>query len=188
MLKKLSLLAMAVAALVAFAVPAAAQASEIITNDEGEEATSITAVSTNVKSTTALGTLECGTVDLKLTGSTGSYHGNGTAVGAGEGSHSGPCKSSSGLTVHIDSITASVNLKGGGSGTAEFTYTYRITSPMGTLSCDFNATGTSVSYAPTSSQISIAGTMTGSGAGCPTTGAIHGTFAVTSGGLPVVIH
>ena len=189
MIKKLTLLAaVAVTALVALAIPVAAQAEPIVTNSLGEDATELTAVSTNLKTTTAAGTLECGTVDLQLTGGTGHYQGAGYAVGAGQGSHSGPCKSSSGLTLHVDSFEATIQLNGGGTGTIDFTYTYRITSPSGALHCDFNASGGAVTYAPTSSEISISTSMTGSGLGCATTGNTNGTFAVTSEGESVSIH
>lgn len=70
MFKKPTLLAMA--ALVVFALPAAAWAEPIVTNGLGEDTTDLTAVSSNMTMTTGLGTSEaCGTVDLKLTGSTG---------------------------------------------------------------------------------------------------------------------
>lgn len=189
MFKKLILLAMAVAALVVFVVPAAAQAEPIVTNAEGEDSAEITAVSTNLKITSGLGTIECGTVDLHLSGGTGHYEGTGTGVGAGTGQHFGPCQTSSGLVVHMDSITATLQLWGGGFGSMSATYIYRITTPFGTLPCDFNASAYSVTYTPTGSRFKVGGPLTGSGgAGCPSTGVTHGEFDLTSGGQPVSIH
>jgi len=185
MFKKLTLLAMAVVALVVFAVPAAAQAEPIVTDSLGEEATHITAVSENTVSTTPVGKLECDTVDLTLTGSTGKYHGSGTAKGGATEPHAGPCASSAGFHVHITSITAAVDLP---AKTASFTYAYQLTTPMGTLSCTFTASEAAVSYTSGSDKISVSGSMTGSGPGCATSGSISGEFTVTSGGEPVVIH
>lgn len=189
MIKKLTLLALSAAALVAFAVPAAAQASVAITDETGAEAQTVTGMSENTVSTTSTGTtLECDTVNLHLTRtSTGHYSGTGSAVGGATVAHAGACKSSAGFHVHITSITATVTNEGNGKGSADFTYTYQLTTPFGTLNCDFAAKGASVSSE--GSNISVSGTMTGSGAGCPGGGTIKGDFAVSDEfGGSVVIH
>jgi len=65
MLKKMMLLALSACALVAFAIPAAAQAVQL--TDEGEtvpKGTKVTATSTNLKTTTLAGTLECAKVTI----------------------------------------------------------------------------------------------------------------------------
>jgi hypothetical protein len=189
MFKKLTLLALSVAALAAFAVPAAAQAEVIVTDQLGNEATHLEAVSENTISMTGLGTLDCDTVNLTLEGETGHYHGSGTAEGGGVEPDKGPCISQpSGLLVDVTSITATVSLAGGGTGTADFEYNFLLTGSGFTLSCKFVSTGASVKYTPEGNEISIAGTMTGSGAGCPTSGSISGDFTVTSESEAVIIH
>jgi hypothetical protein len=188
MFKKLTLLALALAALAAFAVPAAAQAEEIVTDSLGNEATHLEAVSENTIYMTGLGTFDCDTVNLTLEGETGHYSGSGTAEGH-SGNHEGPCISQpSGLQIDVTSITATLSLDGGGTGTADIKYNYSFTGSGFTLSCKFVAAGASVNYAPKSSEISINGTMVGSGSNCPPSGTISGDFTVSSGGEEVVIH
>ena len=200
MFKKMTLLAAALAALVAFAVPAVAQAT--ITNSEGGIATEPSALSTNTLSTTNIGgtasVLKCQTVKLNLKPTPGEPTHltlNTWEAKGHEGSelgHADPeCRATpSGITVTITNITATVKLNGGGTGTADFSYTYKITHPIiGPQHCTFTATGAAVNYTPTSSAIAVAGGMTGEGGGiCPTTGSIHGNFTVTSGGLATSIH
>lgn len=192
MIKKMMLLAVSAAAVVAFAVPAAAQAT-VVTNAFGEAASTITAVSENTVSETASGTLDCDTVNLHLavtqSGSTAHGVGGGTAEGR-EGSHEGECHiAENGVPILITSIEATVELEEGGTGSANFAYTYDITHPVfGTIPCSFTGEAV-VSYPSGSNEISINGTLAGSGAGCPTSGTIEGDFVVSDEfGLPATIH
>ena len=193
-------LIVAVGVLVAIAVPAVAQAT--ITNSEGGIAAEPSALSSNTEWTTNIGgtssRIECATVRLNLKPTPAepthltlnSWEAKGHKT-SGLGHADPECRAApSGITVTISDVTATVKLNGGGHGTADFTYEYTITHPIiGPQHCSFAATGVTVTYTPTSSAISVAGAMTGTGGGiCPTAGNIHGTFTVTAGGLPTSIH
>jgi hypothetical protein len=194
MFKKLSLLALSVAALVAFAVPAVAQGNAIITTEGGGAATAITAVSENTVSVTAAGTLSCSTVHLEGNLSTNNTTeatatGSGSAIGSPFFTpHHGPCEIEGvAPVVNITSIDLKhLVLDGGGTGTAEFLYKY--TTPAGV--CHFEGHA-DVTYAATTDMINIDGTLVGSATegNCSTFGVISGDFKVTDGsGNPVVIH
>jgi len=197
MLKKLTLLAMSVAALLALAAPAAQATGPLVTNSLGEAAKAIEATSTNTTTTTAAGTLECTTVKLNgvittNTGTTAQGHGTGTAEGTVPAkTHTGHCASSSGAVVEITSVTISnlhLEAKGGGvtSGTATFSYTYDLRSATGAgliAECTFG--GTVPVKKTGASAINVSGEIakTAGGAFCPTTGVLNGDFSVTADGL-----
>jgi hypothetical protein len=191
MLKKIMLLGAAIAAFVAFAAPAA---NAEVTNFLSDQAEHITAHSSNTTSTTPNGTFECTTVTLTLTYKSGTadYHGNGTATGTTANMEDTHCEvQNTPIRVLITSITATVDLKGGGTGTADFSYTYDITHPiLGSIHCTFKGTGVGVTYVPTSDTVSIEGAMTGEGGeACANTGETSGSFTVTDEfGEPASIH
>lgn len=207
MLKKLTLMAMSVAALLAFAAPASAN-GPLITTSTGAAATSITATSTNTKTTTPLGTLECRTVTLQgniSTNANTTAHGtNGTGTGVGTvpaNTHTGHCGSGPGpvhiLDVKIGTIHLTRHAGPSGAiettGTANFDFTYRITTIFGTQHCHFRGTGVPIRKTGADS-ITVNGPVArvaalSPGALCPETGTIHGDFTVRAqNGLPAVIH
>lgn len=186
MIKKLTLLAMAVGALVAFAVPSMASAA--VTNSLGEAAETVDAVSENTVSVTNGGTLDCDTVELNLSltpETTAHYTGSGTAEGT-TGSHEGACEITQNKTpVTVTSINATVNLNGGGTGTASFSYSILVGHAV---PCVIDGTA-NVTYTPGSDVITLKeGKLTGTSTSpCPTAGTISGDFKVTSGGEAVEI-
>jgi hypothetical protein len=200
MMKKMTLLAAAVAAIAAFAVPAAAQAENpVVTNNEEEPAKHITADGIGVKSTTNVGVLNCTTVTLTigLTSNT-----NNTATGSGTGTatgnpliptDTGECVSEpSGLPINITEIEVSSIDLGSGVGSAVFKYTFDITHPtLGNIMCTFTGTA-NLSYAATSDKIKLEnGALTGTQniPPCPPNGSITGEFTVTDEfGSPAVLH
>lgn len=187
MIKKLTLLAMAVGALVAFAVPAAASAAVTLTT--GEETlkapSEITAVSTNTKTTIAPGVvLEC--AEVNLAGET-TGEGETTTGASGEGGAS-ECKAA-GNPVTITGITFSIDLE---TNKAQFKFTF---DGLGKTNCteETIGEGVDIDWTDTTDEIHIAGgPLKGGGeAGCPS-GAqkIEGTFTVIdpNTGLPVIKH
>jgi len=207
MLKKLTLLAMSVAALVALAAPAAQAANPLITGPLGEPVTKITALSTNTTTHVPGGTkLECTTVDLRihLTKNTnneaeghGTGEGKGTPGAAEPAKHSGHCGTSSGLIAEITTVTVSnINLTKHGTettGTATFTYTYDLRSGAtpGSLVAECTFSGTVPVKKTGADTINVIGKIakTGGTAFCPTEGEITGDFTLTDEetGQPVVI-
>jgi hypothetical protein len=201
MFKKLTLMALSVAALVAFAIPAAAQAENpLITDSLGGAAGTIEAHSGNTTTQTANGKLECATVNLDINLSENTNlkahgSGSGSAEGTPGKTMTGHCGVSGVLPVHILSITVdTINLtKHGGqtTGTANFTYTYLITHPsLGEIHCTFTGTGVTVT-ATGEDTITVAGEVKKSGgsAFCAETGQLAGEFTVTDEfGSPAVIH
>jgi hypothetical protein len=188
MIKKMMLLATAIAALVAFVAPAAAQAEAIVTNSEGAPAEEITAFSTNTLSTTSLGlTLSCAEVDLNVhLTQNDTETALGTGTGTANGPNGGPCTVVGlGAPVTITQILVNeIDLDGGGTGTASFTYLY---DTLG-LECHFDGEA-GITYEPGSDEIHIAGTLVGPGEPCPTSGEIHGDFTVLDEfGLPAELH
>jgi hypothetical protein len=112
MLKKLTLLAVSVAALLAFAAPGAQATGPLVTNAFGEAAKTLSATSTNTTVTTSIGTFACTTVILNgvLTtnaDTTASGHGTGTAEGTTSSTHTGHCGTSGGTVVEVTNITIS---------------------------------------------------------------------------------
>ncbi|HEU4737922.1 MAG TPA: hypothetical protein VFS54_02440 [Solirubrobacterales bacterium] len=191
MFKKLTLMALSVAALVAFAVPAAAQAEgPLITNSSGEAAETVEATSSNTISTTSSGVkLECTTVNLHLelpenANTTAKGSGTGTAVGnPGGPTHVGTCRTSSGLGVDITAVNVSeIHLtkhSGVTTGTAKFSYTYDLyAGSMLVAECTFGGSATVKATGTSSLNISGTLTKTGGSASCPTEGTIAGDFAL----------
>lgn len=161
MIKKLTMLAMAVGALVAFAVPAAASATPLIHDEKGEPVNHVTAVSENTISVTNLGTLECSTVELTIevtenTTTTAHGHGDGAAFGTPP-SHEGPCLTEPlGLDVHINRVEVNtIHLNDDGTGSATFEFDFVIT---GVTECTVGGDA-DVSYVPGSSTLSIDGDL-----------------------------
>jgi hypothetical protein len=181
MAKKLILLAMAVGALLAFALPAVASAQQI-TNSEGEPAANVTAVSTNTVTNVPGGLqLGCTTVNLavNLTSNTPETSA-GILTGTAEGNpyvspqtHTGACSTNTGTPVQITSINGSIHLASGAN-TASFNYAYDI---AGVIPCTFEGAGT-VTYVPGSDEISVVAPGTGAGEGCPPVGTVEGSFTV----------
>ena len=190
MFKKLILMALSVAALVAFAVPAAASAEgPLITNSLGGAAETIEATSSNTVSTTPAGELKCTTVNLHIElAENENTTAQGAGTGTGEGNpniptDTGTCVSSSGLGVHITSVTVSnIHMtKHGGetTGTANFAYTYDLYSGS-TLVAECTIGGSETVKATGTSTLNISGTLTKTAGTslCPETGTIKGDFTL----------
>jgi len=183
MTKKLTLLAMAVGAIAAFVAPAAANAT-ILTDSSGtlQPGATVFATSSNTETTTSTGTLSCAKVELDLT-----VVSNGTPAELFGGGEAENCKiTQNGAPVVITVINVEeVVVNGGGTGEATFTFVSDI---AGMLTCHFSGT-VPITYTPTTDLIHIAGGLIGAGPGCPTAGAIHGTFTLkTANGDPVTLH
>jgi hypothetical protein len=195
MSKKFILLATSVTALLAFAAPAAQASGPLITNSLGEATKTITAVSTNTTTVTALGTLvECTTTKLHLNlASNESTTSRGKGTGAMEGTirsipatHVGHCASSSGAVVEITNVEISnlhLEAKGSGvtTGTATFSYTYDLRSATGAgliAECTFG--GTVPVKKTGTSTLNVEGkiTKTAGSAFCPGEGTLKGDFTV----------
>lgn len=203
MIKKMMLLAVSAAAVVAFAVPATASAEgPLITNVLGEAASEVSAVSTNTVTEGESGTrLECTTVNLQVALSANeatTAHGSGSGSAEGDPgtlTHTGNCATSIlGVTADITNVTVStVHLENNGtgtSGTASFSFSYNLVTHGGFVigQCVFTGTGNVTS--PSSSQLDVEATLnSSSGAPCPPAGTLTGTFDVYDElGEPAVIH
>jgi len=202
MLKKLTLLAMSVAALIALAAPAAQAANPLITDSNGAAATTITALSTNTTTHMLGSKLECTTADLALTLTTNT---NNVAEGSGTGdvtgtvpaaTHTGHCGTSSGLVTEVTTVTVSnINLTKHGAettGTATLSYTYdlRTGGTPGSLVAECTFSGTVPVKKTGVNTINFVGKIakTGGTAFCPIEGEITGDFSITDHlGLPVTI-
>ena len=189
MIKKLTLLAMAVGALVAFAVPAAASANVQLTNSGGKPIaanTTITATSTNAQTATSNGTLTCEsvTVGAILTKNTpetvllSDDEGSGSATG---------CKvKETSLPVTITPTFEELHLTTAGA-TASFSFVAHL-GGVGGPKCTYTGVAVPVTYTPGTSSISVSGTLTGSGvAPCSATAAFTGTFALSATGGVVLM-
>lgn len=183
-IKKMMLLALSVGALVAFAVPAVAQAAELKENGVKLGLHSlVTATSTNLETTTAGGALFCAKTTI---------HGEITNAG-------GPGKevriTPSSTTVESCEITGvgpvavtnpSVGVIGfaGGTGSAA-SATFIADIPQ---ECHF-AGAVGFTYVNGSSTFSVPGSvLAGTGSGCPPEGTIAGSFSLeTSNGTPVTV-
>ena len=191
MLKKLTLLAMAIAAFAALVAPTFASAadSSVIEMPSGTPLTVGTAIlgtSTNtVTSVAGLGNLTCPTVTLsgKITENTGT-----TVNGTATGSTSGQCeiqKSDGGKeNISITNIVLSELMTTGtvtaGVGTADAAFSFSAVIPsIGT--CNFKTpmtvTGVPATYANGGSTITIIAGTVQSACG---TGALSGTFSLTT--------
>lgn len=193
MLKKLTLLAMSVAALLAFAAPAAQANGPLVTNAAGEAAKAIVATSTNTTTQTSVGTLECQTVILNGTvhenaNTTAKGTGTGEAKGTVGKSHEGHCGAGSNK-VEITSITISdLHLTKHGAettGTASFSYTYDLRSESGSLIAECTFGGTVPVKKTGTSSINVEGEIakTGGSLFCPGKGTLKGDFSVAADGL-----
>jgi len=196
MWKKLTLLAMAVAALAAVAAPAA-QADPTITNGFGNPAGSITAESTDTEIATASGTIACDHAVLNIALSQNDTEkATGTGIGAAfdtdKDSKPTTCTIKQlGLKVaHFTRITINhieIN-NGSGKGTADM----EIEVDIGSNKCDFTSDSVPFTYAATADSISInqavLATTTTTGT-CPAGGSLSGDFTLTDEfGLPAIIH
>jgi hypothetical protein len=190
MLKKMMLLAVAAGALVAFAAPTVAQATEL---KEGKTklavGAKVTATSTNLVTTTAAGKLACALVTI---------HGNVTENGPSAvieptSTTTSECHlitASNGVTHAVtitDPTVGTIKLTGGGASSATATFIADI--PTLGVECHFAGT-VAFTYVSKSDTFSIPGSiLTGSGATCPVSeGTIEGSFTLeTSTGTPVEI-
>jgi hypothetical protein len=203
MLKKLTLLAISVGALLVIAAPAAQATGPLITNGLGEASTRITAVSTNTITHTSAGTLECTTVDLKIhltenANTTANGHGTGTWEGTPKvPTHTGHCGTSSGTVTEVTTLTVSaLHLTKHGvetTGTASFSYTFDLRpSTGGGLIAECTMGGTVPVKKTGADIINLNGEIkrTAGSAFCPAAGTITGDFTLTDEetGLPVFIH
>jgi hypothetical protein len=180
MMKKLTLLAMAVGALLAFAIPAAASANVTLTN-ENEEAvsvgTKVTATSTNTTTTTANGQLSCPKVIIQ-----GEVTTNGSDVGIKSLSTTteGQCRFAGMFDATITNpAVGDITLTTGGVGTiASATFVSDI--PAVGLTCHFSSGSLGISWNSTGVAVSK-GALAGTGTGCPTKGEITGSFTLAAG-------
>jgi len=174
MVKKLTLLAMAVAAIAAFAIPAAASAATVT----GAEVNSVIhGVSTNATTATELGTLECEEVTIN-----GELTENGptiTADGVGVGSTRGCKIAGSELTVTNPTLVH-LSSTGPTSGTASLSFVGDLFG--GLIKCTYTGT-VAVTYSSGGSSIHLNGPLS-SGCGAAT---FNADFAITVEGSPVEI-
>jgi hypothetical protein len=189
MLKKMMLLAMAVGALVAFAAPAIAQAETVITDTEELPATTMTAFSSNLTTTTAVGILDCNTVNITGNVTNGTpatlseIHGTATSdVHPFSTIGECPVRNGEGTPItgaRITAISGHAELEGG-TGTASFDFTYDVTVAPGVFlsGCTFTTSGAALTYSGDNITLDNA-VLTGSGpAGCSTTGELSGDLTL----------
>jgi hypothetical protein len=190
MLKKMMLLAMAVGALIVFTAPAVAQAE--LTDSEGnsiKEGSMVSSTSTNLRTTTAGGTLFCQHVviysEVTIKGFTVTLHTTEVIIKE--------CSvEQNGVPVTITNATAGTITLNEGSGTAEATFEDDI--PLaGLFGCHLSGI-VGISYTPGTDVISLGGetpNLAGSPidpAGCANAGLLEGSFAMTDEeGNPVTI-
>lgn len=183
MMKKLTLLAMAVGALIAFAVPAMASANVTLTDEGGQPVavnSKITAYSVNTETTSKNGNLVCPWVGI-----TGNVAENGTAVRLDEVEVTLPteCTFAGFLPSHVSASIDEIELTTGGAGTAYgVAFSSLITGVGATCNFSGNEEG-SLAVSWSSGAISIGGAgnnLVASGAGCPTEAEIHGDFGLFS--------
>lgn len=181
MIKKMMLLAVSAAAVVAFAVPATASATPLIHDENKDAANHVIAVSSNTVSETGLGKLNCATVELTITlthntTETASGHGDGVAFGTPEGSHEPGehCASAFGA-IEVEHVTVtSIQLDDEGTGSANFLFV--VSSLPG---CTVEGTA-GLTYSGNTLSL-VNGTLTGSPAGIPCSfldGKISGDFTL----------
>jgi hypothetical protein len=187
MVKKLTLLAAAIA-VVAFAIPAAASAAPSVTSSAGVLApvgTVITGTSSNTKTQTELGLLTCTNVTVtgKITKNSGTSV---EAVSNGkEGTTKGCEVEGSALTITdptLINLTSTVDTKG------SVTLTF-IADLLG-ISCHFSGT-VPFTYKDPTDTINVASTsspaLTGSPAICGNASSFKGDFTLTIGTTPVIL-
>jgi hypothetical protein len=186
---KITLLAV-IATTAAFAVPAAAQASNpVVTNALEEPAEHITLDGIDVTWPTSLGVIGCTTTTTTISFSENT---NETATGSGTGiaqgnpvipTHTGPCAvQSSGVPIDVTTITMTSFDLGHGEGTMAFSYTFDFTHPvLGSIMCNFIGHA-DLTYETKSDRIKlIHGSLTGTQniPPCPTAGTTTGEFTIT---------
>jgi len=203
MLKKLTLLAVSVASLIALAAPAAQAEGPLITDENGNAPTYITTKSTDtVIVHTATDALECKTTSLIINftqnaKTTVKGYGSGTAEGTPKGpvTHSGHCGFGGAVGEVTSLIINDLHLTKHGAettGTASLSFTYDLRSATGAglvAECTFSGT---VPVAKTGTDIlNVAGniTKTAGSAFCPATSTITiGLTLLDEFGSPVAIH
>ena len=173
---------MALGALLALAIPAMASASQLTSGGKAVAVgTVIRATSSNATTDTSAGTLTCVSVsvDGKVTKNSG---GESTATTSGEGTTSG-CKLGETAVTITDPTLLGLTLINGTTGSASLTFV----ADIGALKCHFSGT-VPATYVPKSGVLHLAGTLVGSGAGCPTSGSFMGDFSLeTTAGVAVTI-
>jgi hypothetical protein len=180
MIKKLTLLAMAIAAIGAFAVPAMASAAQALTMPAGtlvSPGTGLVGTSHNTTTATSLGKLECETVEL--TGEVTENSGT-TFAGKGSGSTSGKCFLVKGETKKEIKITHIVlnSLMSEEGSKANVNFSFEADLP--TITCTFStgAGGVTATYVNGGSVLKLTNQTLGGGA-CGN-GTINGEFTVTT--------
>ena len=186
-MKKLTLLAMAIGALLAFAIPAAASAATGQLTENGvplKTGATFLATSTNVTTTTEAGKLSCEKVTLDLIVSSNSSSGS---AASGSGTSSGCLLEGVNIPVNITTITIkSITLSSTG-GKATFSFTFDSEGAK-LKDCTITGTNVPVTWTPGTDTVHIAGSVVGSGSGCPTSGTIAGDFTLeTADGTPLTI-
>jgi hypothetical protein len=174
MSKKTMVLAMAIGALLALAIPAAASASQLTSGGKALGVGSVVqATSINATTDTSAGTLKCSHVSVagKVTKNTG---GESTATTSGEGTTSG-CEFGTLPATITDATLLGLTLLSPTNGSASVTFV----ADIGALKCHFAGT-VAVTYTAGGSVLHLAGTLAGTGTGCPTSGAFMGDFALTT--------
>lgn len=166
-IKKLSLLATAIAAL-ALAVPALASAAPAWTMPAGTllpVGTNVSATSSNLVIPTPVGTQKCQhtIITLQLSKNTGSSV-------AAAGVAAGTTKECQVTDLTVPSLTSTTS----GSGTLAITFEIDITA---TVKCHLSGAAVPFTYAPGSSSINVKGALTGTGV-CAGGSSISGDFAI----------
>jgi hypothetical protein len=183
MSKKTMVLAMALGALLALAIPAMASASQLTSGGKAlAVGTVVQATSSNAKTVVGETALTCTSVAVsgKLTKNTG---GESVATTNGAGTTSG-CKFGTTAATITDATLLGLTLVSPTVGTASLTFV----ADIGPLVCHFSSTSVAVTYTAGASSIHLAGTLIGSGSGCPTSGAFSGDFALeTTAGVAVIV-
>ncbi len=186
MLKKMMLLATAIAAMAAFVVPTAANAQQIREGGVAISPTaSFTATSSNTETTTLLGTLKCAKVTLHLTGTTNSTTTSFATAAAGQITTEG-CFLNGSTPIKITNASAHVHLNALTSGTAQFTFVGDIPTTPETV-CDYATTGTGgkVTWVTNASSIKVVAPVAAAGCG---PGELKGDFTLeTSNGTALTI-
>jgi len=186
MIKKMMLLAVSAAAVVAFAVPAAASATPLLHDANEKAANNVTAVSENTISTTGLGKLECTTVELSITATentTTTAHGSGSGAAFGTPplghERDEPCLGGTGHVVISRVAVNTVHLDDDGTGHASFEFD--ISSPV---QCTVDGTA-GISYTPGGTTLTLVnGTLEGTPRTFPCNlldGTISGDFTLQEG-------
>lgn len=179
MIKKMMLLAVSAAAVVAFAVPATASAEVTLLNGSSEPVepgSLITAYSENTETTSTSGDLVCSFVGI-----TGEVTENGPSVKVENNAVtvSSACTFAGLLPAHVNAQIGDITIEAGGGGVAEgVTFTSLITGVNRT--CHFANSAMPVSWGPSTISVGGATNLTGSGPECPMSAEIHGDFGLFS--------